>query len=93
MTDSKKTLRDRVRDMTEEQMVRQHQIAMAWHHAIWDEVSERLDKLAGDDRTGRHAQGAAEARMIRDSGHVAHHQADKFAAVYGMVNVARSGER
>ena len=86
-------LADRIAGMTEAELVTRNSASMKRLEAIWDEVAQRMDVQAGDDRCGPMAQGMAEAERIRAQLTDLHRRMDQFAAVHGNVPIARSGER
>lgn len=84
---------NRLGGMSEEELVKRNSGAMKRLEAIWDEVARRSDARAGDDRLCGMAHASAEAEKIRASLTILHRQMDQFAATYGNVPIARTGER
>lgn len=84
---------DTIQTATEAELVKRNSASMKRLEGIWDEVARRMDERAGDDRCGAMAQGMAEAERIRAQLTDLHRRMDVFAAQYGDVPIARSGER
>lgn len=78
---------------SEDELVKRNSAAMKRLEAIWDEVICRADEQSGDDRLGDMAFASAEAEEIRAALTILHRQMDRFAAKYGNVPIARTGER
>lgn len=78
-------------DMPEPEMVKRNSASMKRVEGIWDEVVRRMDSRM--DGLCPNSHGAAEAEEIRASLTILHRRMDRFAATYGNVPIARSGER
>lgn len=79
--------------MTEAELVTRNSAAMKRLEKIWDEVARRADDQAGDDRLCAMAHAVAEAEEIRAMLTILHRKMDRYAATYGNVPIARTGER
>ena len=87
MTDKK------LAEMSEADLVKRNSGAMQRLERIWGEVVKRADaKTEGRGCTPFHF-ATAEAEMIRAKLTILHREMDVFAAKYGDVPIARSGER
>ena len=80
-------------DASEQEMVTRNSASMKRLEAIWDEVARRMDSRMDDTGTCKNAHGLAEAEKIRANLTILHREMDQFAATYGNVPIARSGER
>lgn len=80
-------------DVSEPEMVKRNSASMKRLEAIWDEVARRMDSRMDDTGLCKNAHGLADAEKIRASLTILHRDMDQFAATYGGVPIASSGER
>lgn len=79
--------------MSEAEMVKLNSGAMKRLERIWDEVVSRMGEKMADDGLCAYSHGAAEAEKLRARLTILHREMDQFAATYGNVAIARTGER
>ena len=84
---------EKIKNASEEDLVKMNSAAIQRLERIWDEVTCRCDaKTEGRGVTEFH-HATARAEIIRSKLTILHREMDVFAADYGGVPIARSGER
>lgn len=84
---------DRFRGMSPEEWATQNAKAMLNLEIIWMLAAEKLDCMAGDDRTGEMAQLGAEAGEVFHAVKGLHRRMDALAARAMGLPVTRDGSR
>lgn len=83
----------RYRAMTPEEWAQHNAKAMLNLEIIWMLATEKLDSMAGDDRTGEMAQMGAEAGEVFHTVKALHRRMDALAARAMGLPVTRDGSR